>query len=154
MELGTVAVLLIVLGIVILVIKTLVIVPQGFEYTREHSERWPLVVAARVGRVTSLYAPVSEARIASNEGRHEMVEVAGIGLYYLTLGGAVAGFALLSRRRTAVGPLLAPVVVAAVVALLHGNPRARFAVEPTLVVTSAVAVVAVLDRWSARRVAR
>jgi len=35
MELGTVAVLLIVLGIIILVIKTLVIVPQGFEYTRE-----------------------------------------------------------------------------------------------------------------------
>jgi regulator of protease activity HflC (stomatin/prohibitin superfamily) len=35
MELGTVAVLLIVIGIVILVIKTLVIVPQGFEYTRE-----------------------------------------------------------------------------------------------------------------------
>jgi regulator of protease activity HflC (stomatin/prohibitin superfamily) len=35
MELGTWAVLLIVLGIVILAIKTLVIVPQGFEYTRE-----------------------------------------------------------------------------------------------------------------------
>ena len=35
MELGTWAVLLIVIGIVILVIKTLVIVPQGFEYTRE-----------------------------------------------------------------------------------------------------------------------
>jgi regulator of protease activity HflC (stomatin/prohibitin superfamily) len=35
MELGTVAVLLIVIGIIILVIKTLVIVPQGFEYTRE-----------------------------------------------------------------------------------------------------------------------
>jgi regulator of protease activity HflC (stomatin/prohibitin superfamily) len=35
MELGTWAVLLIVGGIVILVIKTLVIVPQGFEYTRE-----------------------------------------------------------------------------------------------------------------------
>jgi regulator of protease activity HflC (stomatin/prohibitin superfamily) len=35
MEFGTWAVLLIVAGIVILVIKTLVIVPQGFEYTRE-----------------------------------------------------------------------------------------------------------------------
>jgi dolichyl-phosphate-mannose-protein mannosyltransferase len=124
---------------------------DGFDYARDHPGRWPLVVAARVGRVTSLYAPVSEVRIASNEGRHEMVELTGIGLYYLTLGGGIAGFAVLWRRHAAVGPLLAPVVVAGVVALLHGNPRVRFAVEPTLVVTSAVAAVAVLDRWSSRR---
>jgi regulator of protease activity HflC (stomatin/prohibitin superfamily) len=35
MELGTTAVILIVIGIIILVIKTMVIVPQGYEYTRE-----------------------------------------------------------------------------------------------------------------------
>jgi len=35
MELGTTAVILIVIGIIILAIKTLVIVPQGYEYTRE-----------------------------------------------------------------------------------------------------------------------
>ena len=35
MDIGTTAVILIVIGIIILAIKTLVIVPQGFEYTRE-----------------------------------------------------------------------------------------------------------------------
>jgi regulator of protease activity HflC (stomatin/prohibitin superfamily) len=35
MELGTTAVLIILVAIVVLVIKTMVIVPQGFEYTRE-----------------------------------------------------------------------------------------------------------------------
>ena len=35
MEFGTTAVLIILVGIVILVVKTMVIVPQGFEYTRE-----------------------------------------------------------------------------------------------------------------------
>ncbi len=36
MEFGTTAVvLLIVFGVIVIVIKTLVIVPQGFEYTRE-----------------------------------------------------------------------------------------------------------------------
>jgi 4-amino-4-deoxy-L-arabinose transferase-like glycosyltransferase len=119
---------------------------QGLDYARHHPSRWPAVTAARIGRVTSLYQPVQELRFAQDEGRHRPVQLAGTAAYYLVLGGAIGGFVLLRRRRVELGPVLAPVVTVLLAALLHGNPRIRFAAEPTLIVGAAVAVVAVHDR--------
>lgn len=119
---------------------------EGIDYAVDHVPRWPLVVAARLGRVSGLFAPVSEARIAGNEGRHFAVELAGFGLYYVTLPLGIAGFLLLRSRRVPVLPLLAPAAVVLAAALLHGNPRVRFAAEPVLVATAAVAASALLPR--------
>jgi 4-amino-4-deoxy-L-arabinose transferase-like glycosyltransferase len=119
---------------------------EGLEYARDHAARVPLVVAARVGRVTSLFAPVTETRAASNEGRHFAAELTGVGAYYATLGGGIAGLVLLRARRVPVGPLLAPAAVVLAAALLHGNPRVRFALEPVLVAATGASAAAILER--------
>ncbi len=119
---------------------------EGIEYATGHIERWPVVVTARLGRVFSLYEPVEEVLLASNEGRHQRFELVGVGLYYVTVAGGTAGLMLLRRRRVAIGPLLAPVAVAALAALLHGNPRIRFAAEPTLLVATSVTLMAPCSR--------
>ncbi len=126
---------------------------EGVEFARDHPDRWPAVVAARVGRLTGLYRPIQELDFASTEGRHRPVQLAGTVLDYVVFAGAIAGFVLLVARRTRVAPLVAPilgVLVSAIVA--YGSTRFRLAAAPVLIVTASVAGVALYDRVSAHRV--
>jgi hypothetical protein len=70
---------------------------------------------------------------------------------------AIAGLAVLRRRRVPVGPLLVPAVMVCVMGLLtYGSTRFRFAAEPMLVVLAAVALTAPAARVApaARRAMR
>ena len=42
---------------------------KGIDYAMSHKSRWPVVVAARIGRVLEVYKPAQGARILSIEGR-------------------------------------------------------------------------------------
>jgi hypothetical protein len=128
---------------------------QGIDYAREHVTRWPVVVAARVGRLLSLVQPVQQLDVTATEGRHRPVELAGVGLDYALGGMAIAGLVLAARRAVWIVPLLVPGAVALVsAAAVYGSPRFRHAFEPTIVVGAAIAAVALWDRRGAQAARR
>jgi hypothetical protein len=96
-------------------------------------------------------------QLESAEGRARWAEKAGVVVYFLLLPLAIAGFVLLRRRPGDRGPfwiLLAPAVLVTVSSAIgYGVPRFRHAFEISLVVTAAVALVAVADRVKERRAA-
>jgi 4-amino-4-deoxy-L-arabinose transferase-like glycosyltransferase len=129
---------------------------EGIDYATDHASRWPLVVPVRVLRTWDLWQP--NRQIESAEGRARWAEKAGVAAYFLLLPFTIAGFVLLRRRdrgdRGAFWILLAPaVLVTASSAIGYGVPRFRHAFEISLVVTAAIALVAVADRLRTRRAA-
>jgi hypothetical protein len=125
---------------------------QGLRYARDHADRLPVVIAARLGRSFELYRPRQQAREeAFFEGRDLRVEQAGVAMYYVLALLAVAGAVLLARRRGPWWVLAAPVgMVVFVTVISYGLTRFRVGAEPAIVVLAAVA----LDGLVARRRAR
>jgi 4-amino-4-deoxy-L-arabinose transferase-like glycosyltransferase len=126
---------------------------RGLAYLREHSDRMPAVVAARVGRVLDVYRPAQMLAYEASEGRPARSERLGVLLYWLLAPFAAAGGVLLARRgeRRTLLVLLAPVAMVIVTAAItYGSTRFRFAAEPSLLVLGAVALDALLRRRFAR----
>jgi 4-amino-4-deoxy-L-arabinose transferase-like glycosyltransferase len=121
---------------------------DGLRFIRDHLGRLPVVVAVRVARVWSLYAPGLMANYNVNEGRDVEVSWAGFFAFWILVPFAVGGAVGLRRRRVPITPLLAQfVIVTVTVAAIYGITRFRTPAEVSLVVLAAVA----LDRWWARR---
>jgi len=116
--------------------------------------RLPVVVAARVGRVTGIFRPSAQLDLDEVlEGRERPVAIAA------TLGGAIAtvlavGGAVIVRRRRRVAllPLLVlPGLVVFTVAITYGTNRFRATGETSLLVLAAVSLEAAFRRFAARR---
>ena len=111
----------------------------AFEYIGDHAGRVPLVMAARVGRTFSLYAPGQMADANEGEGRPPWVSWLGFATYLAMVPLAFYGAVLLRRRDVALLPLLGPIVLVVVVtALFYGIVRFRVPAEVSLVVLTAV----------------
>ena len=121
---------------------------RGMDYLRDHLDRWPVVVAARLGRLYDVYRPWDQGVFfAGIEGRHPRATKMGLVAYWLLIPFAIAGAVLLRRRGRPVLILLAPVALVTLVAVAtYGVTRFRFAAEPSFVVLGAVAVDALLGR--------
>ncbi len=116
---------------------------EGVRYARDHSGRLPVVLAARVGRVWSVYKPFSIP-----EGRSVRVQKLGVLLFYLLVPLALAGAIYLRRRGVVTWILVTPFIIVTVTALTtYGNLRFREPAELAVVVLAAVA----LDRLLPRR---
>jgi 4-amino-4-deoxy-L-arabinose transferase-like glycosyltransferase len=116
---------------------------DGVRYAADHLGRLPVVLAARVGRVWSLYDPFQIP-----EGRSERVQKLGVMMFFLLVPLAVAGALTLRRRGVGVWILLVPIIVVSVIALaVYGNLRFREPAELSLVVLAAVAI----DQFFRRR---
>ncbi len=119
---------------------------QGNTYLREHRDRLPAVVAARLARTWG----VREVLAPSAEGRHLGTQTAGnVAWLGVLLPGGVLGAVVLARRRrpVALWLLLAPVASATSVTVLgFGMVRFRHPIELSAVVLTAVAVAALRDR--------
>jgi 4-amino-4-deoxy-L-arabinose transferase-like glycosyltransferase len=117
---------------------------DGLHFIRTHLGRLPVVVAVRVARVWSLYAPGQMASYNVNEGRDRAVSWAGFVTFWLLVPAAVVGGVMLRRRRVPITPLVAQfVVVTLTAAAIYGLVRFRTPAEVSLVVLAAVAV----DGW-------
>ncbi|MEA2364143.1 MAG: hypothetical protein QOD71_3288 [Thermoleophilaceae bacterium] len=115
---------------------------DGVRYARDHSGRLPVVLAARLGRVASVYKP-----FAIPEGRSVRVQKLGVLMFFVLAPLAVAGFIFLRRRGEVTWILVAPFIIVAVTALTtYGNLRFREPAEISLVVLAAGALEAVLRR--------
>jgi 4-amino-4-deoxy-L-arabinose transferase-like glycosyltransferase len=121
---------------------------DGLHFIREHLGRLPAVVAVRVARVWSLYAPSQMASYNVNEGRDVAVSWLGFVAFWILVPCAVVGAVLLRRRRVPITPLVSQfVIVAVTAAAIYGLVRFRVPAEVSLVVLAAVAV----EQWWGRR---
>lgn len=141
----------------------------AFEYLGNQKSRLPVVVAARVGRVWSLYAPgqmvdysagavdtceAGQTDPCPGEGREAWAGWAGTVMYWLLLAPAAWGLVVLWRRGTGLAllPLLMSFVIVTLTAVLfYGLVRFRVPAEAALLVLAAAGLVDLLDRWRAPR---
>ncbi len=115
---------------------------EGVDYARDHAGRLPVVLAARFGRVWSVYKPFSIP-----EGRSVRVQKLGVIMFFVLAPLAVAGWLFLRRRGEVTWILLVPFIIVAVTALsTYGNLRFREPAELCLVVLAAVGVDELLRR--------
>jgi 4-amino-4-deoxy-L-arabinose transferase-like glycosyltransferase len=118
---------------------------DGVRYARHHLGRLPVVLAARFGRVWSVYKP-----FAIPEGRSVRVQKLGVIAFFLLVPFGAAGFWLLRRRGEVTWILATPFIIVAVTALTtYGNLRFREPAEVALVVLAAVGVDELLRRRAA-----
>jgi 4-amino-4-deoxy-L-arabinose transferase-like glycosyltransferase len=128
---------------------------RAYRFVRNHVDRVPIVVAARIGRVTGLFRPGDQIEKDERyEGRERPLAIAGVVTFYPVAGGAVVGAIVLRRRKTVpLFPLLVvPAIVMLTVALTYGATRFRASAETSLAILAAVAVSALWARFvDARR---
>jgi 4-amino-4-deoxy-L-arabinose transferase-like glycosyltransferase len=118
---------------------------DGVRYAKDHAGRLPVVLAARFGRVWSVYKP-----FAIPEGRSVRVQKLGVLMFFVLAPLALAGFLFLRRRGEVTSILVAPFIIVAVTALTtYGNLRFREPAEISVVVLAAVAVDELLRRRQA-----
>lgn len=126
------------------------------EFVGDNLARLPVVVAARVGRVTGAFRPAAQLDFdVVLEGRERPLAIAA------TVGGAIAtvlavGGAVIVRRRRRVTlfPLLVlPGLAILTVAVTYGTNRFRAIGETSLLVLAAVAIDAGARRIATRRTA-
>jgi 4-amino-4-deoxy-L-arabinose transferase-like glycosyltransferase len=121
-------------------------------YIRRHLSRLPLVVAAREGRVWSVFNAGQQMQIDTGRNTGLKVIEAGYLVYWALIPFAVFGVVVLRRRRVTLLPLLALVATVAVgVALVYGFTRFRASAEVAIVLLAAVAIDSILRRRARAR---
>lgn len=116
-------------------------------YALDHKGRVPVVVAARIARTWSVYAPNHDLTYAQFGGRNYTVGLLGMLLFYVVVLLAALGGVLLRRERRPFLVLLLPLVVVTFsAAATFGFSRYRVAAEVPLVVLAAVALDALAFR--------
>ena len=127
---------------------------QARDYLLDNLGRWPIVVAAREARLVHLYRPTQQVRfnkVFEDRGQRG----SGVERWAFSAVGAlgVAGFVSLWRRRVPLSPLLGLVGVSVVATALlaSGVTRYRAPADVALVVTAAVALSVLLERWQRSR---
>jgi len=119
-------------------------------YIRDHAERLPVVVAARVGRLLKVYGVGQEITYDTKlHGQEPWVVGSGLVAWYALAPLAVAGAVILRRRGVLTYPLVATaVIVFASVAVTFAQTRYRAPAEPAVVMLAAVAIE---TAWARRR---
>jgi 4-amino-4-deoxy-L-arabinose transferase-like glycosyltransferase len=124
----------------------------GRDYIRGHLSRLPVVIAAREGRLWSVFNVGQQMHI--DTGRNTSIKVieAGYLMYWLLVPAAVLGVVVLRRRRVTLVPLVALIgAVTAGAAASYGFTRFRASAEVAIVLLAAVAIDAVLRRRARSR---
>ena len=111
------------------------------DHATDNVSRWPTVVAARVGRVWSIYRPLQMLDWNKGEGREVWASMLALGGYLALLPAAAFGWWTLRRDGGYTWPFTALIVqVTMVGALFYGLSRFRVTAEIALVVLAAVAL--------------
>lgn len=125
----------------------------ALHYIRGHLGRVPLVMAARLGRELGFFKPFDQLRTEDYWNSRPLVPARiGLVMYYGMLVGAVGGALVLRRRGITLVPLVGLLLEVAATAMVSiGATRYRVPLEVGLVVSSAVALDALVTRIGARR---
>jgi len=126
---------------------------KAWEFVQDNLDRVPIVVGARLGRVTSTFRVAEQVDFdVGVEDRERELTLAGLISYYLIAIAAIAGAVMLRRRRAIpLFPLLAvPVVVLVSAAATYGTTRFRATAETSLAVLAAIGLAALSERVRTR----
>src|SRR5262249_10180892 len=118
-----------------------------------HLGRFPVVVAARWGRISDVWNPWQQADLDHfPEGRETWVANSALIMWWIFLSLAIAGVFVLRARRVPVYPLLAlPVTVLTAIPLTVATTRYRATMETVVCVLAATAIVSFVDAMRAGR---
>ena len=121
----------------------------GVDYILAHRSEFPVVVAARVGRIWDVWRPGQSYDFNRFfERRGDWPTIGGMAMYYPLLIASVAGLVVLRRRRQTLVPYLAIFAVTTLTAAISfGITRYRVGADVALTVLAAVAVDAALRHW-------
>jgi len=132
----------------------------AIRYARDHGDRVPYVVAARVGRTFGLYQPQEQIFLDTEvETKEPALGQAGLFTWYAVAAAGAVGLVGLRRAGRPIFPIVAIVAsVAVTVAVIYGNTRFRLPAELALMFPAAVSADAALGgaarrwrAWHARR---
>ena len=118
------------------------------DYMSENTGRLPVVVAARIGRMWSVYAPIQGANLDILFERRGAVPVrTGLAMYYGLLALSVVGLVVLFKRKVTIIPFVGiALMITFTAAASFGVTRYRTPVDLILPILAAVA----LDAWWSR----
>jgi 4-amino-4-deoxy-L-arabinose transferase-like glycosyltransferase len=128
---------------------------DALRYIDAHRSRFPVVLAAREGRVWAAFRPLQQMRVEPSRGQPAVVRRGAFYAYWVLLPFGIAGGFVLRARAVSLLPFLAfvaSVVIAA--AITYGYTRYRAAAEVPLVLLGAVAIDALVRAYRARAGAR
>ncbi|MEZ5165985.1 MAG: hypothetical protein R2695_05655 [Acidimicrobiales bacterium] len=114
---------------------------EAVTFVGDHLADQPRVVAARLGRLWSVYRPLQMSALNTGEGREKWASNLAFVSFYLLAALAVAGWWRLGRTgrpRWLLGMMVLHVSI--VGALFYGIPRFRVPADVAVVVAAAVAV--------------
>jgi hypothetical protein len=121
---------------------------DGLGFERDHIGDLPRVMSVRLLRTWGLFQPRRMVHFA--EGQKLTAARAGLITYYVLLALSGCGIVVLRRRREPLLILVAPAIAVSLVSVLYyGLPRFRAPAELSLIVLSAVALVALAERVAA-----
>lgn len=123
---------------------------RALDYIDAHKARVSVVLAARLGRLTGLFAVGQTVRLDSFEQNRGPEWITWLALiqWYILAFLATVGLVFLRRAKTIVYPLLGLVAIGLLAGVLSsGETRYRVTAEVPIVLAAAVAVVALFDRW-------
>ncbi len=117
-------------------------------YIRDHLDRLPVVMAARVGRLWELFRPAQNVRFNWQlEARGERTSQLALVAYYALVPFAVGGVVVLRRRGQPISPLVGMAIMITVTAAwTFGTTRYRIPADVALVVAAAVGLEGLLRR--------
>jgi hypothetical protein len=127
---------------------------RALDYIDAHKSRIPVVLAARLGRLTGLYAVGQTVRLDSFEQNRGPEWITWLALiqWYVLAALAVTGLVFLRRTKTIIYPLVGLVAIGLLAGVLSsGETRYRVTAEVPVVLAAAVAGVALFDRWRPAR---
>jgi 4-amino-4-deoxy-L-arabinose transferase-like glycosyltransferase len=114
---------------------------MGLRYMRDHADRLPVVVAARVGRIWQVYRPFQNVWLSTGELRPRWAALAGLWTYWVMLPFAAFGGWLTWRRKVSVIPLVAQVVlVTFIAATVYATSRFALPADVVILVLTGVAI--------------
>ena len=99
---------------------------QGSSYIKDHADRLPVVLLARLGRIWEVFRPVQNVELNEFfEQRGHQASWATLIGYYVMVPFAIGGLVVLRRRRIPIYPFLA-IVVAISLTVVLGFPVTRY----------------------------
>ena len=122
---------------------------EALQVMIENPGRTAVVLPMRVARMFHLWSPGRQLELDQfGEGREWWLSGAALSTYYALLGLGAYGVYAMHRRRLVLYPLVVPVVVAAIGAMIcFGTTRYRAAAEPSFVILAAVGIEVLLRRF-------